>query len=676
MANIHDESLQIEMPKIALLSPSLPPHTWGTGRGTESRDIVRWTSLHRIGLILVAAVLLMLVAPFMLPAVEAQGVVPAKPQVFIAAAGPDFGQATLYWANPDDPSITKYQYQYKESPFGSYDSWLDIPGSKANTTTHTITGLASRAYSFRVRAVNDVGPSRPSAEGMRHLRDKLITVSTDTTRVAEGDAGRTDIAVTVTLSQAAPSGGLPFEFYVSHISTVTNNAEILAPASCDTPSAHADLCYPDGPVVWVPEGTTSASYTLSILGDTTAEDEEILYLDGFSVHARDTAWAVNLARIFIEDNDQGASAKSGVSPSTEDISPTPTAKPPTEPRVFIAAAGPDFGQATLYWANPDDPSITKYQYQYKESPFGSYDSWLDIPGSKANTTTHTITGLASRAYSFRVRAVNDVGPSRPSAEGMRHLRDKLITVSTDTTRVVEGNAGRTDIAVTVTLSQAAPPGGLPFEFYVSHISTVTNNAEILAPASCDTPSAHADLCYPDGPVVWVPEGTTSASYTLSILGDTTAEDEEILYLDGFSVHARDTAWAVNLARIFIEDGKTSANEHDTTAKKTPFPVRNLRVDTSIQGQVTIIWRSGKVGGGNTQRCRRAEPQLFYYRLDNLTQGTLIADGWIEDQSGRKITKTITEGLPEGKGYQLRAVVSTFSKECEAWSAYKAVSWWQ
>ena len=70
---------------------------------------------------------------------------------------------TLNWDDPDNSTITKYQYQQAESG-GEYDGqWTDIPSSGAQTTSHTVTGLTNGvSYVFAVRAVNTSGPGLAS----------------------------------------------------------------------------------------------------------------------------------------------------------------------------------------------------------------------------------------------------------------------------------------------------------------------------------------------------------------------------------------------------------------------------------------------------------------------------------------------------------------------------------
>ena len=87
---------------------------------------------------------------------------PLKPTGVTATPGN--GQVTLSWNNPDNATISKWQYQQKQAD-GSYGAWRDIPNSTATTTSHTVTGLTNGvAYSFRIRAVNAGGNGAPSDE--------------------------------------------------------------------------------------------------------------------------------------------------------------------------------------------------------------------------------------------------------------------------------------------------------------------------------------------------------------------------------------------------------------------------------------------------------------------------------------------------------------------------------
>ena len=103
----------------------------------------------------------------------------------------------------------------------------------------------------------------------------------------------------------------------------------------------------------------------------------------------------------------------GNSPASAEVRATPLA-PPVKPTGVTATAG--HAQVTLSWDNPNNATISKWQYQQKQGD-GSYGPWMDIPDSTASTTSHTVTGLSNGVtYSFRIRAVNAGGNGAPSDE--------------------------------------------------------------------------------------------------------------------------------------------------------------------------------------------------------------------------------------------------------------------
>ena len=95
----------------------------------------------------------------------------------------------------------------------------------------------------------------------------------------------------------------------------------------------------------------------------------------------------------------------GTSPVLNEVSVTPVGSTPDSPSGLAAVSGDT--QVTLRWTDPDDSSLTHYQYQHKKAD-GPYSRWVDAPDSDATTTTHTVTGLTNRvSYTFGVRAVDE-----------------------------------------------------------------------------------------------------------------------------------------------------------------------------------------------------------------------------------------------------------------------------
>ena len=134
---------------------------------------------------------------------------PAKPTGLAAVAGDE--EVALSWTNPNDSSITGYQYQQKAGAAAWDTTWTDIPGSGATTTSHTVTGLTNgTAYQFRIRAVNAAGngpqsdpttavtpvadttaPSAPSALALQSPSSSPGMDSTPTITVTVGETGGT-----------------------------------------------------------------------------------------------------------------------------------------------------------------------------------------------------------------------------------------------------------------------------------------------------------------------------------------------------------------------------------------------------------------------------------------------------------------------------------------------------
>ncbi len=79
----------------------------------------------------------------------------------------------------------------------------------------------------------------------------------------------------------------------------------------------------------------------------------------------------------------------------------------------VTAAGGD-QQVTLTWNDLENPSITHFEYRQSDSEDNdgnaSWGAWTIIVGSRATTTSHTITGLTNGTeYAFELRAVNTSG---------------------------------------------------------------------------------------------------------------------------------------------------------------------------------------------------------------------------------------------------------------------------
>ena len=282
-------------------------------------------------------------------AVSLKATVPDKPGKPVATAGP--GKVDLTWADPNDASITKYQYRHKEGS-GAFGNWKNTSGTGANTVAHTVTGLTGgTAYTFQVRAVNAAGPGAASEESE---------------------------PATPTGPPLAPTGFSATAGPVKAALAWTNPSDTTITKYQYRQSA-------DGGSNWSPDWTDIP------LSDASTTSYEVTGLTG------GTAYTFQLRAV----NDAGPGAETDV------VTVTPVAAVPLAPPDFRVTEGDE--SAILSWGADDDngAAITGYQYQQDSG------AWTDIDDSAPggdNALSFTVTGLTNDVeYTFKLRAVNSIG---------------------------------------------------------------------------------------------------------------------------------------------------------------------------------------------------------------------------------------------------------------------------
>ena len=362
---------------------------------------------------------------------------PEKPTGLAALTGD--GQIALQWTDPSDATILKWQYAYKTT--GGYGSWTDIPGSSATTTGHTVGGLVNgTAYTIRIRAVNDVGagpesgevsatplsvPAKPAgfavaagdAQAVLEWNDPMnasITVWQYSWKTS-GDYGAwTDIsgsgAQTTEHTVTGLANGVEHVFRIRAVNGSGNGPESDGIAATPRPPPakpsgfRLEAGNTQARLLWTDPGNSSIAgwqYSLKTTGDYGAWTD----IPGSSAATvrytvtgltNDTAYTFRLRAV----NGSGGGAPS------DEASATPREARPAKPTGFGAEAGD--GEVVLTWDDPDDSSISGWEYNHKTSG-GSYSpQWSYVPGSGARTTRHTVTGLVNgTAYTFKLRAAND-----------------------------------------------------------------------------------------------------------------------------------------------------------------------------------------------------------------------------------------------------------------------------
>ena len=91
--------------------------------------------------------------------------------------------------------------------------------------------------------------------------------------------------------------------------------------------------------------------------------------------------------------------------------PVAAQSPPAPAAVTNLAAVAGDQQVTLSWTDPNNTSITTYQYRQSTDGGSNWSpDWTNITDSDENTTSHTVENLTNdTAYTFEIRAVNATG---------------------------------------------------------------------------------------------------------------------------------------------------------------------------------------------------------------------------------------------------------------------------
>ncbi len=267
---------------------------------------------------------------------------PAKPTGFRGTSGKencrfsgtDYFCVHLFWDDPVDPSITRYEVQ-REHPV-SPGNWANgslgwsnsqVPGSKASTTSVKVAAGSqnNNPYKFRVRAVNSSGNSPWS---------DTLSVRVDS-----------DQSVPILSPATAGNGRVRLDW------------RYLGPQSC-----------PSDKGCWEVNGGNVSG---SVAGTKT---HTVLNLANGRTHS----FYVKTYPVV----DNGRPVLGQASNSVSIALPAAPAKP-SGLKAALANAG-----ASLSWTDPDDDALTGYQYRLKVA--GAYGAWTRVPDSNGDTTSFIV----------------------------------------------------------------------------------------------------------------------------------------------------------------------------------------------------------------------------------------------------------------------------------------------
>ena len=290
-------------------------------------------------------------------------------------ATPGNQEVTLEWTNPDDDTITQYQYQQKLSSATSWGNWSEISPSNKDTTKHTVTtGLENdKEYAFRIRAIGNGGDGDPSAQPVT-ATPHIGPNRPQEFKLTPGNAR-------VTLSWKAPQGN-----------TTAGRWQYRELADGDPNDANANWGE------WVGIGTR----------DITTDDDGTMEFT--RVGTNGTAYYYELRGISADIDGGRAGGSPGMAARSGPA--IPEAVPGI---VSLTSAEPRDSSVILTWEEQNNAAIDRFEYRQK---LGNNDitnanlfgEWIPIPESNEKTTTYkittyTVTGLNNgQAYTFQVQA--------------------------------------------------------------------------------------------------------------------------------------------------------------------------------------------------------------------------------------------------------------------------------
>ena len=349
-----------------------------------------------------------------------------EPPTGLTATGGE-GRVTLSWAFPNNASITGYQYRQSTDGGATFGQFVLIGGSDAATTTYTITGLTNGVvYTFEVRAVHSgvPGPSSARVTAAPALLFGLVAGrAVGTPAVLVSNTGETTSGKTTTAlnehAQGFTTGKNTLGYVLTSVELDIGDAPV---GGTLTVSVRADVSgNPDSAVLHtltnpVSVGTGLQEFTAAVDAGLNANTHYFVHMTftggtppQWNVTDTDGDTGANAGWNIDNDRRLRASGSNWTAPSTEiQIRVNGYNLAPAAPTNLSAL--PSDGQVVLSWDDPDNDTITKYQYRTDNGA-----SFTDITGSGASTTTHTIMGLNNgTTYMLAVRAVNSGGDGAAS----------------------------------------------------------------------------------------------------------------------------------------------------------------------------------------------------------------------------------------------------------------------
>ena len=201
-------------------------------------------------------------------------------------AHPGDGEVILTWDDPQNATITAYEYRLSADT-----DWIDIPGSHAQTTQHTIMRLVNgMVYTFALRAVNSTAAGQAVEAVAMPVVLVNVSFEADSYTAREGSEA---VRISVVLDNVA-------------------DREILLPIASEVQAGTEDEDYTLGGLVDgvlpIAIGARAAHFTVMAERDADRKDERVVLSFGdLPVQVR--AGVPSRAMILLEDLDKAVAAR-------------------------------------------------------------------------------------------------------------------------------------------------------------------------------------------------------------------------------------------------------------------------------------------------------------------------------------------------------------------------------
>ena len=340
------------------------------------------------------------------------------------------------------------------------------------------------------------------------------TISVNDVSIAEGNSGTSVATFTVSLSKAL-ANAVGFNIGTSDGTTTAGNDYVVMSLTGQS----------------IPAGTTSKTFTVTINGDTTVEQDEFFYLNLSAVTGALIGDGQGKGTIVNDD------AVAPLSLSIADVSLAEGNSGTTPATFTVTLSSASASAVTFNIATADGSAVAGSDY------IANSATGLSIA---AGTTTQTFAvsvlgdTITEPNETFFVNLSNAVGASIADGTAAGNINNDdsapLPTLSVDDVSITEGNAGTSLATFTVSLSAVAQTN-VSFNVVTSNVTAASGTDYVAVNLAGQS----------------IPAGMSNKTFSVTINGDTAVESNETFNLNVTSVSGATIADGQGVGTILNDD---------------------------------------------------------------------------------------------------------------------------